>query len=98
MLEGDISTLVRDVDKLDEEAQMWKQEAAAAALAAQAATTALEASTAETAALRRKLAEFRAVLEQARSMDRCKYVKSICVVHLKISVFDLSKAVACRNM
>ena len=86
-----------DADVQYGDAKMWKERAAVAEDAARVATAALAEATAKNNALQRKLDEYRTVVEHARRMSGCKYVKFTSVVHLetlrigvalKVSDFD----------
>ena len=99
-LSHDIRIVTSDADEFHAEAKMWKERAAVAEDAARAAAAALAKERVEKLELQRQLDEYRKVVEQARRMSRCKYVKFTSVVHLetlwigvalKVSDFDFGK-------
>ena len=99
-LSHDIRIVTSDADEFHAEAKMWKERAAVAEDAARAAAAALAKERVEKLELQRQLDEYRKVVEQARRMSRCKYVKFTSVVlletlwigvALKVSDFDFGK-------
>ena len=99
-LSDNIRMVMDDADVQYGEVTMWKARAAMAEDAARAASAALAEATAKHNALQRKLDEYRTVVDQARRMSGCKYVKFTSVVHLetlwigvalKVSDFDFGK-------
>ena len=89
-LEKQLAVCNEEADELYDQAKMWQATAAVAEETARVAVASFAAETAAKAALRRTVRKYRTVVEKARRMSWCKWLRSrlLEIKEINISLYN----------